>query len=108
MLAGGQLNPMKVIIGCVDTEFNVNLIKAEACSENTHESAGISSDYNFRVVGNTIHWWFEIPNEDIRETVYDKLRRKYGVKGPYKNVRLSREMVSFNTRFEHCHGYPQS
>jgi len=95
---------MKVILGSVNADFTVRLRSGPMGWEATHENEGIDGDYNFRVVGNVIYWWFRVPQEDIKNEVLARLKRKTGIDS-FTNRILSGEMASYSKRFFHCHGY---
>ena len=99
---------MKVILGTVNNDFSVELLRVERNKESTHEDCSIDGDHNFRVIespeGITIYWWFHKPTEDLLNEVHAKLA-KYGAPGPYKHLRLSRMLACHPQRFYDCHGY---
>ena len=99
---------MKVILGTVNNDFSVHLLRVEKTDGNTHDYYGIDGDHTFRVVespeGSTIYWWFRKPKEDLLNEVHAKLN-KFGAPGPYKHVRLSHPLECYPQRFYDCHGY---
>ena len=99
---------MKVILGTVNNDFSVHLLRVEKTEDNTHDDHCIDGDHNFRVVespeGSIIYWWFRKPKEDLLNEVHAKIH-KFGAPGPYKHVRLTHMLECFPKRFYACHGY---
>ena len=99
---------MKVILGTVNNDFSVHLLRVEKTEDNTHAAHYIDGDHNFRVVespeGSTIYWWFRKPKADLLNEVHAKIH-KFGAPVPYKHVRLSRQLECHPQRFYACHGY---